>query len=177
MYLNKKPCLYLVGMPGCGKSTLGKQYATHSGFGFVDTDVVIIEEQKKSIETIYAEGGEMAFRALEHELIQRFFDKENLVVCTGGGLPCFNGNMELMNQHGITVFLDVSNEELWNRVKNTDFAGRPIYQGKTPEEIQAVIRERSKERYAFYSTAHITLRSDRIELTDLLNALEALKNK
>lgn len=161
-------------MPGCGKSTLGKQYSLHSGYGFVDTDVIIIDEQKKTIEQIYAEGGEMSFRQLEHELIQRFFDQEALVVCTGGGLPCFNGNMEQMNQHGITVFMDVSAEELWNRVKNTDFSGRPIYQNKTPEQIQAVIRERAQERYPFYSTAHITLRSDHIVLQDLLDALEKL---
>ncbi|HVD96588.1 MAG TPA: shikimate kinase [Cytophagaceae bacterium] len=170
-----KSCLYLVGMPGCGKSTLGKQFSLHSGYGFVDTDVIIIEEQKKSIEQIYAEGGEASFRLMEHALIQQFFDKENLVICTGGGLPCFHHNMALMNQHGITVFLDVSPEELWNRVKNTDFSGRPIYQDKTPEEIQAVIRERSKERYPFYSTARITLRSDRIVLEDLLEALDKLE--
>ncbi len=173
--MNKKTCLYLVGMPGCGKSTLGKQFALHSGYGFVDTDVIIIDEQKKTIETIYAEGGEVSFRTLEHELIQRFFDKEALIICTGGGLPCFNGNMELMNQNGITVFMDVSPEELWNRVKNTDFAGRPIYQNKTPDEIQKVIRERSQERRQFYATAHITLRSDRIVLQDLLTALENLQ--
>jgi shikimate kinase len=174
MLKNKKTSLYLVGMPGCGKSTLGKQYSLYSGFGFADTDKIIIEEQKKSIEEIYAEGGEMSFRRMEHELIQRFFEKEEMVVCTGGGLPCFLGNMELMNQHGITVFMDVSPEELWNRVKNTDFAGRPIYQNKTPEEIQAVIRERSAERRKFYSTAHIILKSDCIKLQDLLDGLDNL---
>jgi shikimate kinase len=174
MLRNKKTNLYLVGMPGCGKSTLGKQYSLHSGFEFADTDHIIIAEQKKSIETIYEEGGELAFRQLEHELIQRFFVKEEMVVCTGGGLPCFLGNMELMNQHGITVFMDVSPEELWNRVKNTDFSGRPIYQNKTPEQIQAVIHERSVERRKFYETAHVVLKSDRIKLQDLLSALETL---
>lgn len=174
MLKNKKSCLYLVGMPGCGKSTLGKQFSLHSGFDFADTDTIIIQEQKKTIEEIYAEGGEMAFRNLEHALIQRFFDKEEMVICTGGGLPCFHNNMELMNQHGITVFMDVSPEELWRRVQHTDFSGRPIYQNKTPEEIQTVIRERSAERRKFYSLADITLKSDHIVLKDLLKALDEL---
>ena len=86
--MNKKPCLFLVGMPGCGKSTLGKQYAQHTGCGFADADAVIIEEQKKTIEEIYAEGGEAAFRLIEHEMIKRFLDKYDMVLCTGGGLPC-----------------------------------------------------------------------------------------
>lgn len=167
--------IYLLGMPGCGKSTLGKQFAAFSGYTYADCDDLIIQEQGKSIEQIYKEGGEMSFRKLEHELIKSFDGVENTVVCTGGGLPCFNGNMEIMNQQGITVFMDISAEEIWQRVKNTDFSGRPIYQNKTPKEIQEVIINTYAERRKIYSKAAITLKSDAITLDDLTNALEKLK--
>jgi shikimate kinase len=169
-----KSCLYLIGMPGCGKTTLGEKYARFNGYTFADTDEIIIKDQKKTIEKIYTEVGEMGFRKLEQELLKRFSDKKEMVICTGGGLPCFLGNMEIMNNQGITVFMDVSNAEIWNRIKNTDFSGRPIYQNKTTEQIQVIIAEKSKERKSFYSKAHITLKSDDIVLEDLLTALDKL---
>jgi shikimate kinase len=170
--MTDKSCIYLIGMPGCGKTTLGEKFASFSGYAFADTDEIIILEQKKNIEKIYAEVGEMGFRKLEHDLLKHFSDKKETVICTGGGLPCFLGNMETMNHQGITVFMDVSDAEIWNRIKDTNFSGRPIYQNKTAEQIQTIIAEKSKERRAFYSKAHITLKSDAIVLDDLLTALE-----
>ncbi len=159
-------------MPGCGKTTLGEKYATFSGYTFADTDEIIVREQEKTIEKIYQEGGEMGFRKMEHEVLKRFADRKETIICTGGGLPCFLGNMEIMNHQGITVFMDVSDAEIWNRIKDTNLSGRPIYQNKTAEQIQTIIAEKSKERRAFYSKAQITLKSDAIVLEDLLMALD-----
>ncbi len=170
-----KNALYLIGMPGCGKSTLGRKYAEYSGYKFVDTDDLIIQEQGKTIEQLYGEVGEIGFRAIEHELIKRFEGVKETVVCTGGGLPCFMGNMEIMKKQGITVFMDVSDNEIWSRVKDTNFSGRPIYQNQTPEQVQAIISKRSAERRVIYSSAHIILKSDDIKLDDLLKALAEVK--
>jgi shikimate kinase len=168
--LNKKS-LYLIGMPGCGKTTLGKKYAEYSGYKFVDTDEIIIKEQGKTIEKIYEEVKEMGFRALENDLIKRFADMKETVICTGGGLPCFLGNIDIMNQQGVTVFMDVSAEEIWRRVKDTNYSGRPIYQNKTPEQVKEIITQKSIERRVFYSKAHITIKKDSIQLEDLLEAI------
>ena len=170
-----KSSLYLIGMPGCGKSTLGKKYAEYSGYSFADTDEIIIREQEKSIEKIYEEVQEAGFRKLEHELIKRFADTKETVICTGGGLPCFLGNMEIMNKQGVTVFIDVSPEEIWRRVKDTDFSGRPIYQNKTPQQVQEIILQKSIERRVFYSKAKIILTSNDVRLEDLLEAIKELK--
>ncbi len=159
-------------MPGCGKSTLGKAYTQHTGHTFIDMDEVIIEAENRSIEAIYEEGGEFLFRQIEHRHIKRFLGVSNTVVCTGGGLPIFNNNMALMNAHGITVFMDVSPEALWNRVKHTNFKGRPIYQNQTPEEVLQTIRDKSAERRPIYEQADIHLRSNEIELPMLLDALK-----
>jgi shikimate kinase len=170
--MKDKTCLFLVGMPGCGKSTLGRLYAQHTGYTFVDMDEAIVSGTGKTIEQIYAEGGEKLFRDIEHEYIKRYFDQSNSVICTGGGLPCFNGNMELMNKEGITVFIDVSAEELWNRVKNTNFSGRPIYQNQTIDQVLETIKKKSAERRPVYETADIILKSDAVTLDMLLEGMK-----
>ncbi|MCS6823762.1 MAG: shikimate kinase [Cytophagaceae bacterium] len=166
--------IFLVGMPGCGKTTLGKQYAHYSGRTYVDTDKMITEQQGMTIEEIYAKGGEIHFRELEYALLDHFAHKKNMVIGTGGGLPTYKDNMDKMNRMGITVFMDVSPEELWNRLQHTDFSGRPIYQNKTPEQIRETIKAESERRRVYYSKAHITLKSDDIQLVDLLEALARL---
>jgi shikimate kinase len=171
--INKKS-LYLIGMPGCGKSTLGRKYAAYSGYAFADTDEIIIKEQGKSIEKIYEEVQELGFRVIEHELIKRFSNTSETVICTGGGLPCFFGNMDIMNSQGVTVFMDVSPDEIWRRVKDTNFSGRPIYQNKTPEQVQEIIFKKSIERRAFYSKANIILTDNDIKLEHLLEAIKVL---
>lgn len=168
-------CIFLVGMPGCGKSTLGRAYTQHTGHTFVDMDDVIIHGEGKTIEEIYAIGGEPLFRQLEHKYIQQYFNQGNTVVCTGGGLPTYKNNMDLMNENGITVFMDVSDEGLWNRVKNTNFKGRPIYQNQTIEQVLETIKRKSAERRPIYEKADIKLRSDKIELEMLLTELSKLK--
>ncbi len=172
--LNKRS-LYLIGMPGCGKSTLGRKFAEHSGYAFADTDEIIIKEEGKTIEKIYEEVQELGFRKLEHELIKRFAGTKETVICTGGGLPCFHDNIDIMNKNGVTVFMDVSADEIWRRVKDTNYSGRPIYQNKTPEQVQEIIRIRSVERRIFYSKANITLTRDSIGFEDLLVAIEKFK--
>jgi shikimate kinase len=169
-------CLFLVGMPGCGKSTLGRAYSEYSGCVFVDMDEVIIHGEGKTIEAIYEIGGEQLFRELEHQYIQQYFNQGNTVVCTGGGLPTYKNNMDLMNENGITVFMDVSDLGLWSRVKNTNFKGRPIYQNQTIEQVLETIKRKSAERRPVYEKADVKLRSDEISLNMLLSELNKLKS-
>ena len=97
--------IFLVGYMGCGKSTLGREMARRLGYEFVDTDNFIEEQQGKKISAIFAEEGEDYFRKLEREAVKSLKGRDNVIVSTGGGLPCFNGNMELMNEMGFTVFI------------------------------------------------------------------------
>jgi len=171
--IDSNSSVFLVGMPGCGKSTLGKAFVKVTDFSFIDTDDAIIAEQQKSIEQIYHEVSEIGFRKVEHNFIEKLEPKSKTIICTGGGFPCFFGNMEIMKTKGIVVFIDVSPNEIYNRIKDTNFTGRPIYQNKTPKQIQEIIAKVLIERRPIYETAHIILKGDDLLVDDLIKALES----
>ena len=84
--------IILVGMPGCGKTTMGKKLAQQLGLQFFDCDIEITKKQGKSISQIFEEYGEKYFRSLETETIKSQLPKENCVISTGGGIVEKNEN-------------------------------------------------------------------------------------
>ncbi len=126
--------IVLIGMPGCGKSTIGALLAEKSGKRFVDADIEIARLAGKSIPTIFAEDGEAAFRALETEVLSHLGRQSGLVIATGGGCVTQKRNYPLLHQNGILVWLHreldllpiglVSNEE--TRIPAKSFGVYPI---------------------------------------------------
>ena len=119
---------FLVGFMGVGKTTIGKQLASALQLPFVDIDRQIEQQEGMTISEIFEGKGEKGFRAIEAEFL-----RENCVhpaiYSTGGGLPCFNGNMEYMNENGVTLKLDLPFDILWSRISNS--SERPLVkQGK-----------------------------------------------
>ena len=99
--------IFLTGYMGAGKTTLGRAFAAAEGLQFVDLDWYIEERTHRTVQQLFAEGGEEGFRRTEQRLLHEVACFEDVVVATGGGTPCFFDNMEVMNRAGITVFLDV----------------------------------------------------------------------
>ena len=163
--------IFLVGYMGCGKSTLGREMARKMGYEFVDTDNLIEEQQGKKISAIFAEQGEEYFRELEHEAVRSLAGMENAIVSTGGGLPCFNGNMDLMNEIGFTVFLKLDADTLMRRLSKTGNR-RPLVADKTPEELRAFIEASLEHRERFYSQAKMTVTGNYIQVNDILQLME-----
>ncbi len=124
--------IVLVGMPGCGKSTLGKLLAERTGRKFVDLDAEIVARAGCPIPEIFATQGEEGFRAIETEAVADICRESGLVIATGGGVVTRERNLPLLSQNGRVVFLDIPPEGL-------PTAGRPLSQSKTPE---ALYRER-----------------------------------
>lgn len=122
--------IILIGMPGCGKSTLGKLIATQTGREFVDCDAEIVRAAGKPIPEIFAEEGEEGFRAHETAALAEFAKKSGLVIATGGGVVTRARNYPLMHQNGRILFLDIRPDEL-----PTD--GRPLSKQKTPAVLYA----------------------------------------
>lgn len=101
--------IFLIGFMGSGKTTLGKPLAARLGYRFIDLDKAIEEGEGSTVGEIFAVRGEAHFRTLEHKYLQNIVSHGgDLVVSTGGGTPCFGGNMELMNASGVTVYFKLS---------------------------------------------------------------------
>lgn len=90
--------IYLIGYMGCGKSTLGRRLAQHTGLQFIDMDHYIEMRNYKTVPQIFAEEGEDVFRQKERNALEELAEFTDTIVATGGGAPCFFNNMELMNQ-------------------------------------------------------------------------------
>jgi shikimate kinase len=110
--------IFIVGYMGSGKSTAGKKLASKLGFEFIDLDHYIENEFGQTVPEIFKTKGENEFRAMEHNALKKLVLKENVVISCGGGTPCYYGNMELMNNHGTTIYLKMSAETLAHRLLN-----------------------------------------------------------
>lgn len=144
--------IFLTGYMGAGKTTLGKAFARELNVPFIDLDWYIEERFHKSIRELFVERGEASFRELERNMLHEVSEFEDVIISTGGGTPCFFDNMDYMNGHGQTVFLDVHLDILFNRLRVATHQ-RPILQGKTDEELRAFIADALEKRAPFYVQA------------------------
>jgi shikimate kinase len=139
-----------------GKTTLGKKLAQKLNFEFIDSDHEIEKQTGKKISEIFSEQGENAFRELENQFVKSLIGKTNIVLSTGGGLPCFHDNISLINNLGQSFYLKLSPMELTKRILNAKTI-RPLAQGKTPEELLLFVENLLSQREKFYAQAQHTL--------------------
>lgn len=143
--------LYLIGMMGAGKTTVGRLLASELGYGFVDTDEVITASAKKSINQIFAEEGETEFRQLESDVLSQVSAYTRLTVATGGGIVLKRENWSYLH-HGLIVWLDASVELLYNRLKED--TTRPLLQDSNP---LLKLRNILQERESLYALADLRI--------------------
>ena len=134
--------LVLTGMPGSGKSTVGRRLAERMGREFVDMDDLIVKLAGKGIPDIFREDGEEAFRRLETQAAQQCGREKSLVIATGGGAVTREETMRALQQNGEILFIERPLESLAT-------GGRPLSQGG-PEKLMAMYEARLPlyERYA-----------------------------
>ena len=154
--------IFLTGYMGACKTTLGKAFARELNIPFIDLDWYIEERFHKSIRELFIERGEASFRELERTMLHEVAEFENVIISTGGGTPCFFDNMEYMNEHGQTVFLDVHPDVLFRRLRVAT-QQRPILQGKTDEELRAFIIEALEKRALHYGKARYRFDAGQLE--------------
>lgn len=148
--------IFLIGMPGSGKTTLGKQLANHLGIDFIDLDFEIEKAESRSISEIFASRGEDYFRLLESRLLGEWASgRLSFVMATGGGAPCFYKGIDVINEHGLSIFLDCSVPELIARVrKNRE---RPLLLNADEEELKSRLEKMREQRLSCYRQAAIIL--------------------
>lgn len=146
----------LVGYMGSGKTSLGKKLASRLGLTFIDTDKCIEADEGKTISEIFTSSGEQHFRTLEKELVEKIKSQDNMLISTGGGMPCFNNLMEDLNQLGTTIYLKRPAKELAHRIFNSKKI-RPLVVGKSFEELVEYIENVLTIREPQYEKAHISV--------------------
>jgi shikimate kinase len=141
--------IYLIGFMGSGKSTVGKRLALRLKYSFVDMDKTIEEESGMTIRKIFEKKGEDEFRRIEHKLILKTVKMNGVVVSTGGGVPCFFDNMDIINMNGISIYLKMTSEDLLKRLKGSKYE-RPLIRDLSTDEMANYIKEKLREREPYY---------------------------
>lgn len=144
--------IILIGYMGAGKTTLGRQLAKDTGLMFYDLDWYIQNRMHRTVAQIFEESGEDGFRTIERNMLHEVAEFENIVLSCGGGTPCFFDNMDFLNSQGETVYLKASPEVLCAHLRMGKGV-RPLLMNKTPEEVEAFVREQLKAREPFYMKA------------------------
>lgn len=166
--------ILLIGMPGCGKTSMGKRAAKSLGFSFVDLDEEIEESQNKSINDIFKECGEEYFRRLETEKLSEFCSSEydkNIIISTGGGIVKNNVNIEIAKfMDGYIIFIDRPLDFI---MKDVDTSERPLLKAGADRLISLY-----DERYELYKeAADFIIKNDRSfaeVLKEIINLVKTL---
>ncbi len=149
--------IFLMGFMGAGKTIVGKELARICNRLYIDADELIERRAAKSIAELFETEGEAHFRTLEHELIQEIGEfYPDVVVACGGGMPCFNNNIALIKQYGLSVYLKLKPELLAERLKD-DKGKRPLLKNLSDQERLAFIQNKLAERSAYYEQANVII--------------------
>ena len=138
--LDKKN-IVLIGMPGCGKTTIGKAVAKEMNKDFIDTDDEIVIKTGMSVPDIFEKFGEKKFREIEAEVIKEVSARQSAVIATGGGAVLNPENVSLLKENGLIVFIDRPIDDL---VTTDD---RPLSSNRQ------LLEKRFKERYGIYKSS------------------------
>jgi shikimate kinase len=162
----------LVGLMGCGKSSIGKRLASRLGLPFVDADDEIVRAANQSINEIFAEHGEAYFREGERRVIARLLANGPQVLATGGGAFMNAETRSTIRANGISVWLKAELPVLMKRVMKRDT--RPLLKTGDPE---AVMRNLIQTRYPIYAEADLEVESRDVPhdiiVNEILDALRA----
>jgi shikimate kinase len=162
--------IFFVGFPGCGKSTVGKKIASRLGYQFIDLDDYIEKRAETAIPEIFKNLGEDYFRKIESYSLKEISGMDKVVVSTGGGTPCFNNNMELINSTGISIYLKMSSDTLVSRLSNAE-KERPLISGMQGEDLRRWVNTKLNEREFFYAQAHFKVKAKDLKTEELYDFL------
>jgi shikimate kinase len=168
--------IYLVGYMGAGKTTAAKRLANRLGWEVVDTDDLFEEKYKISVCDFFNKYDEPLYRKLESQVLKETESLENTVISTGGGTACYFDNMEWMNRHGLTVFMRISEKAVIDRLLHAK-RKRPLSTGKTEAELTEFVQQHYTSRLPFYEQARITVKSEDLDLENLIKLIENEKDK
>ena len=148
---------FIVGMPASGKSRLGKYISSMTDLCFIDLDLEIEKKLDSNVKDIFEIKGEKFFRKFETKTLKEIIESEsNFILATGGGTPCFNENMSMINNSGVSIFIDVKREILHERISRND--KRPLLSGAV--SLKKKLSDLYKERIEYYQKSKYHVSKD-----------------
>jgi shikimate kinase len=159
---------------GAGKSKLGKKLAVKLNIPFFDSDSLIEEIEKLSIDQLFKSKGEAYFRMMEKKVIDDFQTKDDFVLSVGGGLPCQGNLMNDLNHLGTTIYLKHSSGILHQRLRNNKL-NRPLLLDLSDEEMKAFIENKLAEREAFYMKSKLVLKTEDQSVNEIIRQYHLLQ--
>lgn len=155
--------IYLIGYMGCGKTTLGRAVARATSLRLIDLDDYICLRAGMDVPAIFATLGEEAFRDMERRALEEVSRMDNVIIACGGGTPCRDGMMELMNSSGTTVWLHTSTDVLHRRLTE-GAASRPLIAAiPSASALMDFIITNLADRTPYYSRAKFRFDSTHLE--------------
>lgn len=147
--------IVLIGMMGSGKTTIGKLLGEKLTLRSIDIDVIIEQNEKRTVSEIFQNEGEKYFRNIERETIKKNFTNKDLIISLGGGAFEDQLTQELLLKNSTVIYLKTSPNVILERIKNN--TNRPLLKNQmTVEKIQSIILQRQKN----YELANITILTD-----------------
>lgn len=165
--MSKLKRIFLTGFMTSGKSTIGPILANVLGWDFYDLDKVIEQLEEKTVVEIFDDKGEDYFRKLESETLSRLANQEKVVISLGGGTINNNNNIDLIKNSGILVYLKVSPDVLYKRLRNK--IDRPLFKDlvldeKSEDEFIERIKEILNSREKYYNQALLIINTDETKI-------------
>ncbi|MDR0800958.1 shikimate kinase [Fluviicola sp.] len=168
--------IFLIGFMGSGKTTVGKLLAEQLQLPFVDSDHWIEERNRKSVNAIFETEGEAFFRDQEWLFLNEAANFDPSVISLGGGLPVIENALELINEIGVSVYLNVSLLTLIQRLKE-EREFRPKLKGLSDAEFYPFVEALLSERVQFYKKARLFMPNERNKPGELVEKICKELNK
>lgn len=154
--------IFLIGMPGSGKSTVGKLLAKRMELPFVDLDTEIETREGKPVKEIFSTNGEDYFRRAESSALKALASSDkNFVMATGGGAPCFHDGITVINKAGLTIFLDTPIDVIVTRVEKD--TNRPLLLTENASDLKKKLQGIREHRLQYYQQAKISVPESEVE--------------
>ena len=160
--------IFVMGLPGVGKTTFAKQLAQVLSVKFIDLDELITNKVGMSISDYFSVHGENAFRQEESSALKETITgHDSFVLATGGGAPCFGDNLKTMLAEGVCILLKADINVIAQRIlQNPD--DRPMFLGLSKEEIEKKLSDLWDNRKTYYEQTHIITGVEAVEKPQLL---------
>jgi shikimate kinase len=144
--------IVLVGFSGAGKSTIGKRLANKLDMSFVDLDLYIEEKYHTAIHLLFQKYGESVFRTLEFAALKEVLNENNAVIAVGGGTPCHEKAMDLINAHARSIYLKLNENEIVDHLLHSK-KKRPLTNHLNKTELREYVKKTLAIREPYYLQA------------------------